>query len=118
MFRLTRRKAIDFFRELWQFLAETGKEKTDWPRWKYNSGDIPTMAWDCPLCEYANRWKDKNPSQRDCRCYKGKCLIDWPECICILSDNSLYKRWQGSGSIIERKKLAKMIFELPETKNI
>lgn len=51
MMRLTLKNAIKWTKELWAWLAETGKRKEDWPEWeKYGE-----MAADCFLCEYANR---------------------------------------------------------------
>ena len=51
---LTRKKAIDLSIELWEWLAETGKRKWDWPEWeKYGE-----MASSCFLCEYDLR-RDK-----------------------------------------------------------
>lgn len=46
--KLTKKKAIEISIELWGWLAETGKLKSEWEGWeKYG-----TMLADCPCCEY------------------------------------------------------------------
>ena len=46
--KLTRTEAIDYSIELWEWLAETGKHKEDWPKWdKFGRVDS-----ECFLCEY------------------------------------------------------------------
>lgn len=45
---LTIEKAFDIAIELWEWLAETGKDKNEWSGWKIYG----RMLFDCPLCEY------------------------------------------------------------------
>ena len=47
--KLTKKKAIEITIELWEWLAETGKDKEDWEGWK----NLASMVYNCPLCEYA-----------------------------------------------------------------
>ena len=49
--RLTKKKAIEESIELWEWLAETGKEKEDWPEWNEDENILN----DCFFCEYSYR---------------------------------------------------------------
>lgn len=56
---LTEEKAIDLTIELWVWLAETGREKEEWPGWeKYGGlnrlGNCLEVEALCFLCEYAS----------------------------------------------------------------
>jgi len=46
--RLTKKKAIEITKELWDWLAETGKNKPDWAGWK-KYGEMECF---CPFCKY------------------------------------------------------------------
>ena len=47
--RLTKKEALDLSIELWEWLAETGKQKDEWSNWEKHGG----TENDCFLCEYA-----------------------------------------------------------------
>lgn len=54
--RLTKRHAVNISIELWEWLAETGNIKCEWPDWaKYGY-----MQSHCPLCEYDARYSKKH----------------------------------------------------------
>ncbi len=53
--RLTKRKAIEISIELWEWLAKTGKQKSEWDGWnKYGH-----MWNSCALCEYRDQFKPR-----------------------------------------------------------
>lgn len=97
MMRLTRKKAIEISIELWEWLAETGGLKRNWPGWRiYDS-----MALDCPLCEYSNRKNARKKVDAICdeycpikNCYKAG-----------------YKEWDEAGASKARKKYATLFLE-------
>ena len=85
--RFTKRLALENCRDLWGWLAKTGKSsKRLWPEWERNGGTVPTMEADCPCCAYARarcrrcplagRWGRDRSGDRDCT-----------------SDNSPYSKW-------------------------
>ena len=79
--RLTRRKALDIAIELWTWLAETGKEKDDWPGWeKYEE-----MEGGCPFCEYSAR------HGRGCDCPFGFVVQPYGNCYATPFDD-----WEGA----------------------
>ena len=98
--RLTRKQAIDLSIELWKWLAETGKQKEDWPGWEELGG----MGNHCPLCEYAGL---KN------RVYKGcsKCPLSWGEHGCQENPISYYDSWRSVLTKKAKKKYAKLFLE-------
>ncbi|KKN64724.1 hypothetical protein LCGC14_0488560 [marine sediment metagenome] len=51
--KLTEKKAIELTLELWRWLAETGKNKCDWPGWEINGGIHSKVQDYCFFCEYA-----------------------------------------------------------------
>lgn len=63
--KLTRKKAIELCIELWEWLALTGKKKTDWPKWEEYGGALNH----CWFCEY-NRMKFISPTKRT---YRNNC---------------------------------------------
>jgi len=105
--KLTRRLALEITRELWEWLAETGKFKHEWKGWK-KYGD---MLSNCPLCEYAK--------QHDVEVYCLTCPLfgKWiarDKSICI-SEGSPFDLWLGADKIEERKRYAQMIVALCKT---
>ena len=99
--RLTLKKAIWISKELWTWLAETGKEKHEWPGW----GEYGKMGLDCPLCEYASEDRFK-PTCEPCP-YHQK----YKRCTPLLpprnrKEKTLYWRWAGAKTPKTRKKYA------------
>ena len=91
--RLTRKKAIQICKELWTWLAETGKNKSEWPEWeKYG-----TMHIDCPFCKYA-----RESVTGDC----NACPYNQKFGYCDLWDTP-YCKWRQAESADERKEAAK-----------
>jgi len=63
--KLTRERALAIATELWEWLAETGKEKDDWPGWeKYG-----WMDCGCPLCQYDSQHLPR--VKEECNCPFG-----------------------------------------------
>ncbi len=102
--RLTKKKSIKLSIEHWEWLAETGKLKEDWPEWdkygglnKFNYCENVTAF--CFLCEYSKYFscEDKCPY-----CIKfGNC--------CAAS--SPFSKWDVVESQQTRKKYAKEFLE-------
>jgi len=109
--KLTKKKAIELHRELWDWLYyHPTEEKEDWPRWKKNGGDIPRVYADCFLCEY---------DQQHGGSYCGEtCILDWsPPHGCFGSENNgAFCRWDRARNPKTREKYAKIIRDLPERK--
>ena len=105
--RLTRRKAIEIAIELWEWCAETGKDKRDWPDWeKYGE-----MYAGCPLCQYSRQ--ERVEGESDC----GRC--PWWEKFgdCISDDMPLtiYEHWENAATPKTRRKWAsKFLAQLKE----
>lgn len=77
--RLTKKKAIEITKELWEYLVETGREsKHNWPGWK----KYGEMAGECSCCEYAVRAWERHESDDFCE-------------LC-----PLYGQWNGQDSCI------------------
>lgn len=97
--KLTKKKAIGLSVELWEWLAETGKGKWDWPRWE----EFGVVESACFLCEYQEQ---RDPDDIDC--------IDCPYCKkfgqCD-SGSTPYLLWAGATTMAKRKKYAKLLLE-------
>jgi len=107
--RLTKKKAVQITKELWEWLAETGEDKEAWPKWE-EYGEFDS---NCALCERTKRLG------RDC----GDCplLGMWtptPESIC-LDDFTPYALWEDTFYDVQceantkaRKQYARQIVDL------
>ncbi len=93
--RLTKKKAIELSVELWTWLAETGKEKLDWPGWE----QYEDITSECFLCEYA----DRHSGCDDCS-YRQKF------CYCCEGD-SPYSLWHLFQAARTKKKYARLFLE-------
>jgi hypothetical protein len=93
-------------RRLWNWLAKTGScDKWVWPEWEENGGKIKMVENACFSCQLAYLE------------YNIECPIPWTgkKEICTVQcedSGTLYKKWFESGSVTERKKLAKKIADL------
>ena len=94
--KLTAKEAVELSIDLWEWLAETGKEKEDWPEWKWNGGKYSHINSDCFLCEYADG---------GCAaCPYGKCYdIGDP-----------FERWDLSGKNQKKKYAKQFVKQLKE----
>jgi len=109
MDKLSRSEAVRLFREHWKWLAEDGtRRKYDW---LLENGFGDEVESDCFCCEY-----DFQNTDECAGC--SKCPIQWPETQnegegepCM---HSYYYDWFRSQTAEERKRLAKIISELPE----
>jgi len=104
--KLTKKKAIELHRELWDWLYHhPNKQKWDWPSWESNGGNIPRVSSYCFLCEYSvQHWNNY------CR---ETCILDWsPDSGCL--GDGAFERWDNAISPRTRKKYAKIIRDLPE----
>ena len=101
--------ALKLHRELWLWLAENpSKWKSDWPRWRFNGGDIDEVEADCFCCEYEYS-----------SCFKP--LVIWPGGECEWDDSNydgLFTRWVESENLKQKSRLANAIANLPENKDI
>ena len=92
-------------KELWDWLAKTGKRKADWPGWN----NIGLALNRCFACEYC---------KNDC----FRCPINWSEdedrdwsdmnAYCE-QNSSPYFEWIATSVTEERKRLAAIIRDLP-----
>lgn len=94
--KLTRKKAIELCIELWEWCAETGRVKHNWPGWKKYKNYKPEDFSHCWLCIYT-----EYRSCHDCPWYKrfGHCL------------DGVYEYWDNTTSQSQRKKYAKLFLE-------
>ena len=106
--RLTRKKAIELCIELWEWLAKTGKIKSEWPEWvKYEN-----IECDCWFCEYQVRQEMRYPTAN----HYGKngtcryCPLTTINVACE-QDGTLYRKWDASITPQNRKKYAKLFLE-------
>ena len=101
--KLTKRKALEICLELWQWCAETGLDKADWPGWhKYGQMDA-----DCPCCEYVRQHpSDHCPIWKACHGRELLCMNkDYPFCD-----------WLFNTSLKGSKRHAHRMVELIQTK--
>lgn len=99
----------DLHIELWDWLINNpGKEKSHWPRWEENGGDIPGVSCDCFACQH-----DDDYGSASC----GNCPIVWPGGgDCMKMDNGrkgVFLLWEESKNMRARKRLAELIRDLP-----
>lgn len=99
--KLTKKKSLDICKELWVWLAETGKRKEEWSEWeKYG-----VMAGSCPFCEY--------DIQRKGSCNSCPLTKKYGGCW-----KTYFKNWEHARTIEDRKKYAglflKQLEELKE----
>ena len=106
--KLTRKKAIELCILLWEWLAETGKEKEDWPKWaKYKNYVLPIgsrVSQLCWFCEYSEQKKKAGKAICDsCPYYEtyGACFD--PDEV-----EGYYKKWEDAKTPRTRKKYAKL----------
>lgn len=115
MARLTKKKALEITKELWEWLAETGEDyKGEWPGWKKykaygNSKRSGRFDSHCGLCEYARR-KSHVDTCSYCPLY-GKWVAGDSESNCLESD-SPFSLWEQAEDIRSRRKYAKIIADL------
>ncbi len=95
--RLTKKRAIDLTIELWEWLAETGKERGGWGGWdKYGE-----HAWNCFLCKYDSR-------KRTNICNSCPYYIMFGSCSKL---GTPYQKWHSEVVTTTRKKYAKLFLE-------
>lgn len=95
-------------REMWRFLAETGADdKEEWPGWGETFDDYIDIACNCFCCHVAG-----GEHCRDC----DDCPITWPfvdNCADVKCLSSLFGIWENIESKEVRKRIAKVIMQLP-----
>ncbi len=99
--RLTRKKSIELCIELWEWLAETGGYKEDWPKWK-EYGTISNYCW---FCEY-----DTRRSLGEGHCNHCPFEKQYGHCNTI-TEVSYYPKWIKAKFSRTRKKYAKLFLE-------
>ncbi len=60
--KLSRKKAIALCIELWTWLAETGEQKEDWPRWDDYKEVIDSNCWFCHWNNHTSTGKRRKTS--------------------------------------------------------
>jgi hypothetical protein len=109
MKKLSKTQQVKLFRELWEWLSENPtKEKTEWPRWNINFGDIQLCANQCPLCAWVI---DIHGSLKDCNIH---CPIKWPTEDNSCSNGGPFSEWCRTTTDDDEKiGYAKQIAKLP-----
>ena len=117
--KLTKKKALQITADLFGWLEDNPeKKKCDWPGWKFNGGNIPTMMDGCACCEYAGKIShDDEFAETNCK--KCPLIKLWP-----LIENGegypcnepnygcgYYYKWDNAQSLKEIKKYARIIKE-------
>lgn len=93
-------------RKLWDWLAKhPTKQKWNWPEWKNNGGTIEEVTADCFGCESSYRDLDGDIICPLCR----ECYRHHPE-VCLYGN---YHKWNWSDDAKERRRLARIIRDLP-----
>jgi len=105
--KLTKRKAIEKSIELWEWCAESGKEKEYWIGWERNGGKYKDMLFDCFLCELFNNLKCSACPYyiRYGRCTRSMLGLD------SASPKLLFERWYGARTQSAKKKYAKQFLK-------
>jgi hypothetical protein len=95
--RLTKKKAIEIAKELWTWLAETGRAKEEWPGWE----QYGKMESSCALCEYG--CQHGSMTCKPCPYYQkfGGCI----------AEDAPYFQWAGAQNLQDRKKYARQFLE-------
>jgi len=99
--KLTEIESVEKSIEQWEWLAETGKDKAEWPGWVWNGGQYDAdVRAGCFLCEYA---KGQPEGGRVCPYYKkyGFCEEAY----------SPYWRWVHTATIRIKKEYARQFLE-------
>ena len=98
-------------KELWGWCAETGNDKADWPRWKFNGGDVEYETGSlCFACSYAESITEEelDDTCSNCPICDG---VGSVECL-----NGLYDDWWNTyhhdGNEEDVKELAAQIRDL------
>ncbi len=100
--RLTRKQAIELSIELWEWLAETGNKKGDWPGWE--NYDV-SCTKNCFLCEYDNRRTSPYCFDDYNLCRFCPYYAQFGDCD---TGASPYSLWHTDSDINSRKKYAKL----------
>lgn len=103
--RLTRKKSIKLCISLWTWLALTGKDKQDWPKWdEYMAIDYITNF--CWFCHYTVLRNNGHIKCAICPYHKkyGHCNTNQPEL-------TYYYKWCDAKTPRTRKKYAKLFLE-------
>lgn len=112
--KLTRKKAIELCIELWEWLAETGKRKEDWPeRERYQKYCKPvgtSIMSNCWFCEYDYQ----HPIKGDYSSCPACPLIKHSGFGCE-EKGSYYLKWSNAKTLKTRKKYAKLFLEQIKT---
>ena len=107
--RLTKKRAIELSIELWEWLAETGYDKSEWTGWV--NSEYAHSPFHCFLCEYAMRKSGVTIFSFGC-C--SKCPYNAMYGWCAV-DDSYYDRWESPIDESDRKKYAKLFLEQLKT---
>ena len=103
--KLTAKKAVELSIELWEWVAETGGEKGEWPEWKINGGKYPFVTMWCFLCKYTFYPKSFWDSECNAKCpYYGKYGICY-------KDGGIYRKWEDAQTKPTKKKYAQQFLE-------
>lgn len=97
---LTERQAVEKSIELWTWLAETGKNKNDWPKWECMGGQYPDVMSHCFLCEY----NDRNGGDYPENCFFCPYYAEYGSCK---EGKSPFSKWCVVETTAARRKYAR-----------
>jgi hypothetical protein len=111
----TEKEALEWTVKLWKRLAETGREMKGTT---LQGLGLPSMRYDCPLCEYSNDTSNGIFGTVDC----SKCPLkgEWTtsaarDCQCCSYD-SPYESWKNTRSEAVRQEAAAKIWKMAQKK--
>ena len=121
MIKLTRVKALEVCRDLWDDLARTGRKyKMDWPGFE----TYDEMLYWCPCCEFTKK-KHGRTKVFVPQCSLCPLLEYWMKSLYYSKSNntgcpcenigSPYRSWAEAKSVKDRKKYAGIIAGFPRT---
>lgn len=103
--KLEAKESVELTIKLWDWAAETGKEKRYWEKWAENGGEYDSL-YGCFLCDYDAQVRRRKGGVNSC--------VNCPYCIkfgsCV-SKGSPYDRWDKAKTSRTRKKYAKLCLE-------
>lgn len=114
---MTKQEAIKLHREIWSWLAKTGKDKNEWHEWGWNGGKYTYIINNCFLCEYVFEELKKDIYEPNvCKKY---CPLIWPDDRCaklsiVENKQYLFDKWNEETDIEKRKEYATQIALLDE----
>ena len=106
---LTKKKADELCYEKWNWHYHNPGYllSGSWPRWEFNSGDLPPMLCNCPYCELYD-----NSVGISYNCKECPLATSGHKCEDTFDKNDYWYKWNYANSNRTRKKYAKLIRDI------